>query len=1129
MAFVHLHVHSEFSLLQSVAKIDDLVEAAAKKQFKAIGLTDIDAMYGVIPFYKACRLHNIKPIIGVELKVSEEPLLPRNRAEERLIFLAENLEGYQTLLKLTSQAQDREEAYEPYLLYEELATLKGVIIISPFQQGKIQNALYNGVQNEAEKMYTYLKSSVGEENVYIEIQNHWRREEREKLLAVRDWALKEQAKVVATNHVHFIKKEQVEAHRIVEAIKVGETLKEQQGQASSEEYYLKDEDEMKHVFSSWPEALEETGKLADRCHVDIPLGESVLPKFPVSDGETAQSLLERLCKKGLKERYVNPSKEIHDRLDYELRVIFNMNYSDYFLIVADFMNYAHRNGILTGPGRGSAAGSLVAYVLKITQVDPIKYGLLFERFLNPERVSMPDIDIDFSDRQRDEVIHYVARKYGTQHVAQIVTFGTLAAKAALRDAGKVLGLEPRKIDKVAKLIRNKPNLRIHQAISETPALKELMEEDDELTFLFKVASDIEGLPRHTSVHAAGIVISQAPLTDVVPLQKGHEGLSLTQYPMGDLESIGLLKMDFLGLRNLSFIEKISQLVKKNSGKELQIPTLPLEDERTFALLGEGDTSGVFQLESSGMKSVLKRLKPSHFEDIVAVNALYRPGPMENIPSYIKRKHGEETVSFPHDDLHTILEPTYGVLIYQEQIMQIASKMAGFSLGQADVLRRAIGKKKRETLEETRKTFIKGAIEQGYVIEEAEKVYNLIVRFADYGFNRSHAVAYSMISYQLAYLKANYPLEFLSGLMDMSLHHQDKLAEYIAEAKRKGINVQRPSINKSEAGFAIYDNFIWIGLAALKNVGIQTVNALLQEREKGMFQDLFDLCARLPQKLLSRRTLESLILSGALDDFSIDRATLLASLDDAIEYGEKEQEKLTQGEDFLFFEEEQKPHYTKVNPLSAKDKLQFEKEVLGFYASGHPIEHEKVILSPYDRLTIHEIRDLSDHHTVRMAGMVEDVRLIQTKKKEKMAFIRLSDESGEMEVTIFPQAYSTSHTKFQREELVFIEGKVQLHNGTKKVVLDKCVTIDELKRKEKERHQSVLYLYITHLHEKQGLDDLKELLQNMPGEVPVVLKYQSTNKAVRLSEMWNVTDNEDFLIRLKSLIGAKNVYLKNPRV
>lgn len=1129
MAFVHLHVHSEFSLLQSAAKVEDLVDAAAKKQFKALGLTDIDAMYGVIPFYKACLSHNIKPIIGVELKVSEGRLPPRSHAEERLIFLAENVEGYQTLLKLTSEAQNRDEAYEPYLVYEELADLKGIIVISPFQQGKIQTALYNGAHHEAEKMYKYLKSSIGEENVYIEVQNHWRREEREKLLAVRDWALKKQAKVVASNHVHFIKKEQVDAHRVVEAIRAGETLKEQGSHVSSEEYYLKEEEEMKHIFSSWPEVLEESGKIADRCHVEIPLGEPVLPKFPVQDGETAQSLLERLCKKGLKERYGNPSQEIQNRLDYELRVIFDMNYSDYFLIVADFMNYAHNKGILTGPGRGSAAGSLVAYVLKITQVDPIKYGLLFERFLNPERVSMPDIDIDFSDQQRDEVIHYVARKYGTHHVAQIVTFGTLAAKAAIRDAGKVLGLEPVKIDKVAKLIRSKPNLRIRQAVSESPTLKELIKEDDELTLLFKIASDIEGLPRHTSVHAAGVVISQAPLTDVVPLQKGHEGLSLTQYPMGDLESIGLLKMDFLGLRNLSFIEKIGKLVQKNAGHELQITTLPLEDERTFALLGEGETSGVFQLESSGMKSVLNQLKPSNFEDIVAVNALYRPGPMENIPAYIKRKHGEEPVTYPHDDLHAILKPTYGVLIYQEQIMQIASQMAGFNLGQADVLRRAVGKKKRETLEEARAAFIEGAKEQGYTISEAEKVYDLIVRFANYGFNRSHAVAYSMISYQLAYLKANYPLEFLSGLMDMSLHHQDKLAEYIAEAKRKGINVQRPSINKSEAGFAIYEKCIWIGLAALKNVGVQTINALLQERKKGIFQDIFDLCARLPIRLLTRRTLESLVLSGALDDFNMERATLLASLDDAIEYGEKEQEKLRQGEDFLFFEEEQKPHYTHVNPLSLKDRLQYEKEVLGFYASGHPIENEKGILRPYDRLTIYKIKSMSDHHTVRMAGMVEDVRVIQTKKKEQMAFIRLSDESGEMEITIFPQAYNTSHGKVQRGELVFIEGKVKLHNGIKKVVLDKCVTIDELKRKEKERQQPVLYLFITHLQEKQGLDDLKELLQNMPGEVPVILKYQSTNKAVRLSEMWNVTDDEDFLNRLKSLIGTKNVYLKNPRV
>lgn len=1132
MGFVHLHVHSEFSLLRSAAKINNLVEDAVNKNFKALALTDIDAMHGVIPFYKECKKHKIKPVIGVELAVSQTMLIEREKPKYRLLFLAKNNQGYRALLTLTSKAQTREDSLDPYLTYEEIRPyLTNVVVISPFEQGEIQQLIEDGSEVAGEELYDNLVSFAGKENVYVEIQNHWKRTERERLLALRDWINRKQIPIVATNHVHFISKDQVDAHRVLHAIRLGERLSELKEEISSEEYTLKSESEMKEVFPTWQYALDESERIADRCNVEISLGESVLPHFALPEGFSSHLYLREICNRGLKQRYGAISPELKERLDYELKVISDMNYEDYFLIVADFMNYAHKQKILTGPGRGSAAGSLVAYVLFITNVDPIKYGLLFERFLNPERVTMPDIDIDFSDQQRDQVIQYVAKKYGRNHVAQIVTFGTLAAKAAIRDAGRVLNVDQKKIDRVAKQIPSRPNVKIREAVKENKSFKEMIENDQELTELFRIARQIEGLPRHTSIHAAGIVISKEPLTNVVPLQKGHDGLYLTQYPMGDLENIGLLKMDFLGLRNLSFIEKVIQLIYETTGTTVNINDLPTSDEKTFEMLGQGDTSGIFQLESSGMKSVLRRLKPSHFEDIVAVNALYRPGPMENIPAYIARKHRTEEVSYPHPDLEAILQPTYGVMIYQEQIMQVASKMAGFSLGQADVLRRAVGKKKRETLEKTRVQFVNGALKKGYSSEEADTVYDLIVRFADYGFNRSHAVAYSMISYQLAYLKANFPLQFSSGLMDMSIHHRDKLSEYISEARRKGISIEGPSIHQSDALFTVKQQSIWIGLASLKNVGLQTVQKIIEQRENKGYESLFDLCAKIPTKYLSRRSLEALVFAGALDDFNIDRATLLASIDDALEFGLKEQEKQDRGQAPLFFEEEKNPHYTVVANLSDKDRLRFEKEVLGFYASGHPIEEEKNILQIFDRKKIAIVKEqIADHAKVRVAGMIEDQRVIQTKNKEQMAFLRLSDETGEIEVTVFPKPFSKFQTKLQKDELIFVEGRVQEHQGDKKILLDKCTTLDALNRKQQERNQSVLYLYITIYHERLGkLEELKTLLEDTPGEVPVVLKYETNQQAVRLSEMWNVVDNEAFIDKIKGLLGKKNVYLRKPRV
>lgn len=1129
MSFVHLHVHSEFSLLRSTAKIEQLVWRAKQLGYEALALTDIDGMYGAIPFYKACHNLGIKPIIGVELAYSEKIELPSNEGLHRIVLLAKNNEGYKSLCRLTTKAHEKQSRFGPYVTYDELAShAEGTIAIVPFQEGIIHPFIEEGKEEEALEHLQWLQTIFSREDVYVEIQDHHRRWERERLLALSKFMKEnnEFVSLVATNHVHFLSKDHSNAHKVIQSIRLGVTLDELPESYSCEEYYLKSPEEMKQLFSSWNEACMETVKIAEKCHVTFQFGDIILPRYPLKGEVTAAEYLRKLAVEGIYERYERPTDEIMQRLDYELQVITKMKFEDYFLIVADFMNFAHQKGIMTGPGRGSAAGSLVAYALKITNVDPIKYGLLFERFLNPERVTMPDIDIDFSDERREEVIHYVKEKYGKEHVAQIITFGTLAAKAAIRDVGRVLGIELKVVDRLAKNFPSKPNTTLKEGIEQSAFLQQSIREDDNIKELFQIAMEIEGLPRHTSIHAAGIVMSHHPLTDVVPLQEGNDGMYLTQFPMGDLEEIGLLKMDFLGLRNLSFIEKIVKLIDENRGEKINLSKIPFDDKKTFALLSRGETNGVFQLESAGMKSVLRRLKPTQFEDIVAVNALYRPGPMENIPQYIKRKHGEEKIYYPHEALKDILEPTYGVIIYQEQIMQIASKMAGFSLGEADILRRAISKKNRDVLEKTKEQFVLGALKKGFQKEEAITVYDLILRFANYGFNRSHAVAYSVIAYHLAYLKANYLIEFMCVLMNGVTHHHEKLNEYITEARRLGIKVHPPSLHKSERDCIVVNGEIWLGLAIVKNVGVQGIDAIVAERKKKKFTSLFDLCARVPAKVLPKRSIDALIAAGALDCLHDDRAQLLASVEIAMEYGKKVADRENALQTELFVEEISEPDYITVPPLSEEEQLNFEKQVLGFYASGHPIETEVELVNHYGRVQLIDLQTAKDYQVVRVAGLVEDVKVILTRKKQQMAFVTLSDETGEIEVTVFSEAYRENRLKLQKGELVFLEGKVQTHDGKRSFVLEQCTTIPILRKKYDRKKGPKLFLNIPYSVERgKELHQVKTLLEGSPGDIPVILVYERTKKAIKLSDMWNVNGDEQLIERLQALLGKRNVYLQ----
>ncbi len=1116
--FVHLHVNTEYSLLRSSAKLEILIDRAKELGFSTLAITDQNVMYGVIPFYKACKQVGIKPIIGLELRIGSS-----TGEEASLLLLAKSEVGYKNLMKLSSVSQVLNET-KLVLKQRLFSYCKDLIAISSPYKGEIQQLVMSGKSETALQIVKEYQTYFGED-FYIGIHDHGLAHEKELNIQLLQLSRVHHFKLVATNQVMYVNKEDALAQKCLMAIEQGTTLDELRSDYQTDEYYLKAKPEMELLFSQVPEALLNTKRIADKCNVTFTFGEHTLPEFPLPPGESAKSYLERRCLEGAKNRYGIISDHIQERLTFELKIIDQMQFNDYFLIVWDFMKFAHEKGMITGPGRGSAAGSLVAYVLNITNVDPLKYDLLFERFLNPERITMPDIDIDFPDTRREEVIEYVYQKYGKQHVAQIITFGTLAAKAALRDVGKVIGIPLKQIDSVAKQISSRPNLTIDDAIRETPTLQKLLQESNQVNEWFSLAKRVEGIPRHASTHAAGIVISKDPLTDKVPVQRGHYEVLLTQYPMTILEEIGLLKMDFLGLRNLSFLEEIVSHIYVMEKSKIKLEQIPFDDEKTFQLLGNGDTTGVFQLESPGMRRVLVNLKPTEFEDIVAVNALYRPGPMENIPLFIAGKHKERQVDYIHPDLRPLLEKTYGVIVYQEQIMQIASKLAGFSLGEADILRRAVSKKKLETLEEQRSRFVRGCLQRGYDEKVGNDVYDLIVRFANYGFNRSHSVAYSVISYQLAYLKANYPSAFFTALLTSAIGQPDKLNQYISDAKKKGISIRTPSINRCTSGFLISGpNEIEFGLAAIKNVGIRAIEEIVHERHKGgSYKNIFDFCSRISSRYINRRTLESLVAAGCFDEFNQHRASLLATLDYALEYGEQVRIQVEDKQTQLFSEEVNVPEMTQVPPFKDAEKLHFEKEVLGFYLSSHPIEDFSDIASSYNRTTVTDALE-KGVGIVRLAGLVEGIRVIKTKKGEQMAFLKFSDESGELDLTAFPKQYREYFSLMKAGQLVFLEGTLEVSSERTQVILSKVVDIKTLKAKpNKER---ILYLKIDHNHANPTqLIELKRILKTYPGNSKVVLYYEEKKQSVQLSDDFRITASKPCLEALDEMLGKGNVVLK----
>lgn len=1119
MSFIHLHVYSAYSLLNSTATVEQLVHDARAKGFSALALTDRNVMYGTVAFYKECLKKSIKPILGLTVDVVSEKL---ENESFPLVLLAKNNQGIQNLMKISSAVQTKSPAGIPVKWLKHYAS--GLYAMTPGNHGEIEYFLLNDDQDNALQTLELYKKLFGSDNFYLALQDQGLPEQKALTLQLSALGQKTKTKVAAANQVHYLNREDSFSQECLLAIKNGDKLQDDgREKLGSDEYYLKTASEMGELFSEYPEALENTLSIAENCNVMLDFESRHLPKYPVEAGQNADKLLEDQCFQGLQVRYGKPSDDHIARLKYELSVIKKMKFSDYFLIVWDFIKYAREKGILVGPGRGSAAGSIVAYVLFITDVDPIEHELLFERFLNPERISMPDIDIDFPDNRRDEVIEYVASKYGELHVAQIVTFGTLAAKAAVRDVGRAFGLNMKELERLSRLVPSKLGITLKEAIKESEGLRSFIQETEKNKRIIDTAIKIEGLPRHTSTHAAGVVISEQPLTNVVPIQSGQAKVFLTQYSMDHLEEIGLLKMDFLGLRNLTLIDSILQSVYQKTRRKLDIHDIPFDDEKTFQLLSRGETTGVFQLESDGMRNVLKRLKPSRFEDIVAVNALYRPGPMENIPLFIDRKHGRQPIDYYHKDLEGILGNTYGVIVYQEQIMQIASKMAGFSLGEADLLRRAVGKKKKEVLSQERDHFVNGALRKGYDNQTANIIYDLIVRFANYGFNRSHAVAYSMIAYQLAYLKANYPLYFMASLLTSAIGNDTKIAQYARELQQMEIKLLPPSINKSAFSFQPEGETVRYSLAGIKGVGIASLKEIFQARRNQPFKDLFDFCIRVPQKAASRKVLEALIHSGAFDEFGHDRAVLLATIDVAIEHAQLVAPD-DNGQIDMFAEAEfsLKPKYTEVDPIGIEDKLSLEKEVLGVYLSKHPVSiYEK----EFKAAGVKTIASQPASGKTRLGVYITDQKKIRTKKGEAMAFLTLSDSSGETEAVVFPAVYKQYGHVLTHGKMALLEGKFDQREGKSQFVVQNVLDLEKEAAKVQEK-KPVLYLRIAKQSDAVGtMNQLKALLKKYHGATPVIIYNEESEKSMLLPNEMSVNITEDSMTELRRVLGVHNVVLK----
>ena len=1049
--FTHLHVHSHYSLLDGLPKIDEVLDYVKKMGMDSVALTDHGVLYGAVEFYKKAKAKGIKPIIGSEIYLSFEKMTDKrpNIDDKRyhLILLVKNESGYKNLVKLITKAHLEGFYYKPRVDEELLSRhAEGLIALSACLQGKIPRLIMAKKFDEAEKVALRYQEIFGKGNFYLEIQNHPNLEDQ-KFVNKHIVSISKKLKIplVATNDSHYLKPEDADAQDILMLINTGADPNDPERLTMKmDDFSLKSTEKMVEDFKDFPEAIENTQKIAESCNFEFELGKVKLPSFQTPNGKSADQYLEELCQQGIKKKYgEKPRNEVIERINYELGVIKQTGFAPYFLIVQDFVNWAKENHIVVGPGRGSAGGSLVAYVLNITGIDPLKYNLLFERFLNPERISLPDIDLDFTDRRRNEVIDYVSKKYGRDKVAQIITFGTMAARAVVRDVGRALSYPYAFCDQIAKMIPF--GFTLDETLAKIPEFRQLYQTDEKARKLVDFAKKLEGVARHASTHACGVVISDRPLDEITPLQHPTQDdvEIVTQTEMHATEDLGLLKMDFLGLKNLTIIEDALARIYTVRNKKIDIENLPLDDKQTYRMLQKGETIGIFQLESAGFQRYLKQLKPTELEDIIVMVALYRPGPMSLIPEYIDRKKKKKKVEYLHPKLKEILEPTYGLPVYQESLMQIANKLAGFTLAEADVLRKAIGKKIKELLMAQKEKLVSGMIKNGIERRTAEKIWDWITPFARYGFNRSHAAAYALIAYQTAYLKAHYPVEFMAALLTSEKADVERIGFLIEECKRMGIEVLSPDINESWRNFSVIPNKnqIRFGLLAIKNVGENVAETTVKEREKaGPFKSIEDFVSRINSKDLNKKSLESMIKAGVFDRFA-ERNLLLSNMERLLEWNRENQKIKINGQKGLFegMNLKSKMQLTSTIPATKNEKLSWEKELLGLFVSSNPLEDYKKILEK--RATkISELTPRFANRQIRIGGIILKIKKIITRTGRPMLFMNLEDLSNKIEVVVFPRVIEKNPAAFQENKIVLVQGRIDTRDGVQKLI---CESIEEI--------------------------------------------------------------------------------------
>ena len=1155
MAFAHLHVHTEFSLLDGSNKIKEYVKRVKELGMDSAAITDHGVMYGVIEFYKTCKAEGINPILGCEIYVAPNSRFDKELTggEDRyyhLVLLAENNTGYDNLMRIVSRGFTEGYYYKPRVDMEILNEFhEGIIALSACLAGEVQRYIQKGLVDEAKKAALKYRDCFGEENFFLELQDHGLPEQRMVNTTLLQMSKELGIPLVVTNDVHYTYADDVKPHDILLCLQTGKKLAdEDRMRYVGGQYYVKSEEEMKGLFPYAWEAVENTQRIANRCHVEIEFGVTKLPHFEVPEGYDSWTYLNKLCYDGLKERYGDENapagdsgQTLKERLDYELNVIKSMGYVDYFLIVWDFINYARQNEIMVGPGRGSAAGSIVSYTLKITNIDPIKYNLLFERFLNPERVSMPDIDIDFCFERRQEVIDYVGRKYGPEKVVQIVTFGTLAAKGVIRDVGRVMDLPYAYVDSLAKMIPNELNITIDRALQINPELRKLYETDGQVKELIDMSKRLEGLPRHTSMHAAGVVICSRPAEELVPLSRGSDGSITTQFPMTTIEELGLLKMDFLGLRTLTVIQDAVRLIEKGKGIHIDIDNIDYDDKKVLASIGTGRTDGMFQLESGGMKNFMKELKPENLEDIIAGISLYRPGPMDFIPKYIKGKSSSGPITYSCPQLEPILAPTYGCIVYQEQVMQIVRDLGGYTLGRSDLVRRAMSKKKQSVMEKERANFIygnkeegvPGCVASGISVEVASQIYDDMMDFAKYAFNKSHAACYAVVAYQTAYLKYYYPVEFMAALMTSVIDNSGKVAEYIMTCRSMGITILPPDINQGESGFSVTDKSIRYALTAIKSVGRPVIEAVVEERKlRGPYTNLQDFITRVADKEVNKKAIENFIKAGAFDSLPGTRKQFMSAYVQIMERIVRDKKNNMAGQISLFdiVSEEDKEDFDiklpKVGEYSKEMMLAFEKEVLGIYISGHPLEEweelwkKGITNTTADFVLDEETRQcvIKDNATAVIGGLIADKKIKYTKNDKIMAFLQVEDLLGTVEVIVFPRDYEKNNDKLIEDNKVFIRGRAALEEERDgKLICEKMIAFEEIPKK--------LWIKFPDMADyEKWKEELLAMLADSDGNDSVVIYIEAIKAMKRLPPNKNVCADENLLVRLSEKFGKDNIRL-----